>query len=127
VFQTKFKQKNLLEIIQKKFQGYSGEKLNWLKLLSGFKSQLYQFFPGYSCVVDMVWLRYLSGGMGGLYKPAKMVGEVIPDLILSFNIVLSLLLGLRTNSANDRFWGRPKCGGFFSQPLSSSGNLDNGT
>jgi len=48
----------------------------------------------------------------GLYKPAQNGSEVIPDLILSFNIVLSLLLGLRTNSANDRFGKAGNCGVF---------------
>jgi len=67
---------------------------------------------GYGFLVTLI---YELGEWQGFYKPAQNGSEVIPDLILSFNIVLSLLLGLRTNSANDRFWEGRKLWGSFSQ------------
>jgi len=71
------------------------KKLNWLKLLSGFKSQFACFFPGYSCVVDgfLVTLIYELGEWQGFYKPAQNGSEVIPDLILSFQHCLEFIVG----------------------------------
>lgn len=102
------KKQTYLRSFQKKFQGYSGEKLNWLQVTFRLQESVIPgILPwvllcgGYGFLVTLI---YELGEWQGLYKPVKNGSKFIPDLILSFNIVLSLLLGLRTNSANDRFW-----------------------
>ena len=45
-------------------------------------------------------MKQWQGFFGGVAN----VGEDIPNVLLTFNIVLSLLLVFRTNAANERFW-----------------------
>jgi len=105
VFQTKFKQKANLRSFQK-VSGLQWRKIELAKVtLRLQESVIPAILPwvllcsGYGFLVTLIyelgeWQDFINQPNGS---------EVIPDLILSFN-VLSLLLGLRTNSANDRFW-----------------------
>jgi len=92
-FQTKkFKQKQTYLRSFQKFQGYSGEKLNWLKVtLRLQESVIPAILPGSSGYGFLVTLIYELGEWQGLYKPAQNGSEVIPDLILSFQHCLEFI------------------------------------
>lgn len=91
-----------------KFHGYKGEKLNWPQVvLRLHKSITPAILPwvlicgGYGFLVS---LGYTIGGWQDFYKAINTGSKVLPNVLLSLNLVLSLLLVLRTNSANERFW-----------------------
>jgi putative membrane protein len=56
---------------------------------------------GYGFLVSFI---YHFQPWTGLYKAVTTGSEVIPNVFLTLNILLSLLLVFRTNAANERFW-----------------------
>ncbi len=86
-----------------KFHLYTGEQLHWVEVTSRLaKTVILAILP---------WVL-LCGGYGFLVSMLSSFGhlsivndiKVLPNVILSLNIVLSLLLVFRTNTAHERFW-----------------------
>lgn len=86
-----------------KFQIYTGENLNWFQIVLRLK--------GTVIPAILPWVL-LCGGYGFLVSLADRFDylasikqiESLPDIVLYLNIILSLLLVFRTNTAHDRFW-----------------------
>lgn len=86
-----------------KFHIYTNETLNWLQIV--FRLQ------GSVITAILPWVL-LSGAYGFVVSVFEHFGhasifndsKVLPNVVLTFNIVLSLLLVFRTNTAHDRFW-----------------------
>jgi ion channel-forming bestrophin family protein len=98
--------KKLVELrsLQGKFSIYTGEKLHWLQVsLRLAKTVLHGIFPwilvcgGYGFLISV--LNYY-----GIVPSSLSDNKVIPSVVLCLNIVLSLLLIFRTNTAHERFW-----------------------
>ncbi|WP_082209725.1 bestrophin family protein [Fischerella sp. PCC 9605] len=88
---------------QEKFRIYTGEKLHWHQVILRLK--------GTVIPAVLPWML-LCGGYAFLVSVAEYFGYLsslrdiksLPNVILSLNIVLSLLLAFRTNTAHERFW-----------------------
>ncbi len=88
-----------------KFHIYTGEKLQWFQVIFKLKiSVIEAILPwvilcgGYGLVVSIL------SSFGLLANVTNFDSKVLPQVIITLNIVLSLLLAFRTNSAHDRFW-----------------------
>ena len=88
---------------KQKFYDYTGEKLNWFSLILRLQGSVIPtilpwiaFFGIYSFAIALLYYHKIH------IRFPKIDG--IPNLILSFNLVLSLLLIFRTNTGYDRFW-----------------------
>ncbi len=101
---SKQKQKHRgLRSFREKFQLYTGERLHWLQVISRLAETM---IPAI-----LPWVL-LCGGYGFFvsilsnFKHLSIVSDikVLPNVVLCLNIVLSLLLVFRTNTAHDRFW-----------------------
>lgn len=103
-----FPKRSLAQIVNarsfgEKFQIYTGEKLTPIKIILRLKGTV---IPGI-----LPWVL-LCGGYGLLISVVDHFGDLssfkeiksLPNVILSLNIVLSLLLVFRTNTAHERFW-----------------------
>ncbi|MFQ4141822.1 bestrophin family protein [Chlorogloeopsis sp. ULAP02] len=97
------KETTTLRSFKSKFHIYTGEQLHWLQVVFKLKFSVFQpILPwvllcfGYSCLISL--LHHF-----GFFTFIEL-SKVLPQVILSLNIVLSLLLAFRTNSAHDRFW-----------------------
>lgn len=102
--QTTFpKKKHGLRSFRSKFHLYTGEQLHWLEVTLRL--------VGTVIPAILPWVL-LCGGYGFLVSMLNNFGhlsvvndsKVLSNVILSLNIVLSLLLVFRTNTAHDRFW-----------------------
>lgn len=89
-----------------KYQGYTGRHLAWFQVIAQLiKSVLPAVLPyvavcgGYAFVVSLLHFFHAE-----LITKFINDSKVLPNVILSFNIILSLLLVFRTNSAHERFW-----------------------
>lgn len=88
---------------KEKFKIYTGEQLNWRQVILRLAASV---MPG---ILPPV---FLCAGYGFLISLAHNFGhlslikdsKVLPNVIISLNIVLSLLLVFRTNTAHERFW-----------------------
>lgn len=87
-----------------KFEDYSGEKLHWLQIVLRLQGSVITpilpwllFFSGYGFLIAL--LDYHK-----LHIPLPKIGKSVPNLVLSFNLILSLLLVFRTNTAYERYW-----------------------
>jgi ion channel-forming bestrophin family protein len=89
--------------VGEKFQIYTGEKLHWFQVILLLKRSV---IPGI-----LHWV-ILCGGYGFLisvldhfeYLPNLTGIKSLPNILISLNVVLSLLLVFRTNTAHERFW-----------------------
>jgi ion channel-forming bestrophin family protein len=92
-----------LRSFRSKFHLYTGEHLHWLEVTLRLAETVT------SAILPWV---LLCGGYGFLVSILNNTGhlsivndsKVLPHVILSLNIVLSLLLVFRTNTAHERFW-----------------------
>ncbi|CAA9578329.1 probable membrane protein STY1534 [uncultured Synechococcales cyanobacterium] len=89
-----------------KYQGYTGKDLSWPQVVAQLiKSVLPAILPytlvcgGYAFAVSLLHFFHAE-----FISKVISDSKVLPNVILSFNIILSLLLVFRTNSAHDRFW-----------------------
>ncbi len=87
-----------------KFHNHTNEKLNWFQIILRLQTSnitniipWITFFSGYSIVI--VLLDYHEKQ---LLLPKITAG--VPNIVLSFNLILSLLLVFRVNAAYDRYW-----------------------
>ena len=87
-----------------KFQIYTNETLNWFQVILRLQ--------GTVIPAILPWVL-LCGGYGFLVSlayemklpvPFMQVSKVLPNVVMTFNIILSLLLVFRTNTAHERFW-----------------------
>jgi ion channel-forming bestrophin family protein len=92
-----------LRSFKEKFRLYTGQELNW------FQVTLHLAGTVISAIIPWV---LLCGAYGFIVSLVSHFGhlsifrdsKVLPNVVLSLNIVLSLLLVFRTNTAHERFW-----------------------
>lgn len=104
--QRKFstKKSKSLRSWQQKFHDYTGERLHWL--------QITLLLQGSIIATIIPWIAFFTfyGFLIALldfhdrHIPLPKITDGFPDVIRSFNIILSLLLIFRINAANDRYW-----------------------
>ncbi len=89
---------------KQKFHSHTGERLNWFQIILRLQSSnlasiipWVAFSTGYSLIIAL-----LDYDEKHLSLPKISAG--VPNIILSFNLVLSLLLVFRVNAAYDRYW-----------------------
>ena len=96
---------------REKFQNYTGESLHCLQVILRLKGSVIRGI--------LPWML-LCGGYALLISVANHFGYLsglkeitaLPKIVITLNIVLSLLLAFRTNTAHQRFWeGRKLWGG----------------
>ncbi len=99
----KSKKHSYFRSFQEKFKLYTGETLHWKEVISRLVSSVI------SAILPWVILTFAYGftvsslhqfGHLSVFRDSK----VLPNVVLSLNIVLSLLLVFRTNTAHERFW-----------------------
>lgn len=110
-----YKTRTHLRSFKKKFHIYSGEQLNWIQVILRLQESVIPAILPWVLLCGvygfLVSFLYYLGEWSGLYKAATDGNKGIPNIFLSLNIVLSLLLVFRTNSANERFWESRKLWG----------------
>lgn len=86
-----------------KFHAYKGEEMSLFKVVLRLQGSVITailpsvlFFSGYGFLISFLYYHRIH-----LALP-KING--VPNIVLTFNLVLSLLLIFRTNTAYDRFW-----------------------
>ena len=89
---------------KQKFHIHTGEKLNWFQIILRLQGSIFPniipwiaFFAGYSLII--VLLDYHEK-----HLPLPKISAGVPNIILSLNLILSLLLVFRLNAAYDRYW-----------------------
>jgi putative membrane protein len=93
-----------------KFQIYTNETLNWFQVVFRIQSSVIPaILPWVLLCGNYGFLVSLFHHFGklSLFNDTK----VLPNVVLTFNIVLSLLLVFRTNTAHERFWEARKLWG----------------
>lgn len=123
-YQARTIKKNLgLRTWKVKFRNYTGERAYWIQIVSRLQGSVLKailpwmlFFGVYSFLIAL--LEYHE-----LHIPLPKISSGVPNIVLSFNLVLSLLLIFRTNTAHDRFWEGRKLWGSL---VNTSRNLANG-
>lgn len=93
----------VLRSFREKFRLYSGEQLHWLQVVLRLGGTLLPAIlpwvllcSGYGLSVSIInYFGHLS-----IVTDSK----ILPNVVVCLNIVLSLLLVFRTNTAHDRFW-----------------------
>ncbi len=87
-----------------KFQIYTNESLNWLQIVLRLQGTV---IPA---ILPSIILCGAYGFLVSLAYDMKLplsfpqVSKVLPNVVVTFNIILSLLLVFRTNTAHERFW-----------------------
>ena len=103
-----FYKKPHLRSFKAKFHGYQGETLNWFQVVLRLHRSITPAILPWVLICGvygfLISLGYYVGGWQDFYKAINNGSKVLPNVILSLNLVLSLLLVFRTNSANERFW-----------------------
>lgn len=123
-YQARTTKKNLsLRSWRVKFRGYTGERTHWLQIVLKLQGTVTKaifpwilFFSTYSFLIAL--LEYHE-----LHISLPKIGSGVPNIVLSFNLILSLLLVFRINTAYDRFWEGRKLWGSL---VNTSRNLVNG-
>lgn len=100
---TTQRKKNPRQSFRDKFHIYTGESLHWLEIVLRLKG------PVLPAILPWV---LLCGGYGILISVADHLGYLaglnelksLPQVVISLNVVLGLLLAFRTNTAHERFW-----------------------
>ncbi len=89
---------------REKFQTYTGEKLNWFQVILRLKRSVIRgILPGIAiCSLYALLITLLDRQFTDLLNLEQI--QSLPKLIVTLNIVLSLLLAFRTNTAHQRFW-----------------------
>jgi putative membrane protein len=99
----KFSRKASHRSFGEKFHSYRGEKLNWLQVILRLKGPVISgvlpwvgLCTAYSAIIAL--LDYVG------YLPNVGANKSLSNIVISLNVVLSLLLVFRTNTAHERFW-----------------------
>lgn len=108
--QTLAQKISLLRSWEQKFYDYHGEPLHWFQVVVMLQGSIAKnifpwiaFFGAYGFFISLLYAHRIHISF------PKTSG--ITNIVLSFNLVLSLLLIFRTNSANERFWEARKLWG----------------
>ncbi len=95
---------------EQKFSDYHGKPLHWLQVVVKLQGSIAKnilpwivFFSAYGFLISLLYAHRI-------HIPFPKIGG-ITNIVLSFNLVLSLLLIFRTNTANERFWEARKLWG----------------
>ena len=103
-----FYKKPHLRSFKAKFHGYQGETLNWFQVVLRLHRSITPAILPWVLICGaygfLVSLGYYAGGWQDFYKAINNGSKVLPNVILSLNLVLILLLFFLTNSANELFW-----------------------
>ncbi|WP_373530715.1 bestrophin family protein [Nostoc sp.] len=117
------KKSNYLRSWKQKYHDYSGKRLNWFQVILLLQGSIIVniipwigFFSVYSLIISL--LEYHEK-----HIPLPRISNGLPNIVLSFNLVLSLLLIFRTNAANERHWEGRKLWGVL---VNTSRNLGRG-
>ncbi len=101
---TRHQKNKSLKSWTQKFYGYTDEKLHWVQVVLRLQTSIILsiipwifFFSAYGFLVSL--LEYHEA-----HIPLPKIGAGVPNIVLSFNLILSLLLIFRTNTAYERFW-----------------------
>ena len=93
---------------EKKFRDHTGKNHNRFQIILLLQGSVVTsiipwiiFFTGYGFLIS--WLEYHKNHLEN-HLALPNITNAVPSLILSFNLILSLLLIFRTNAANDRYW-----------------------
>lgn len=93
-----------LRSFREKFQIYTGEQLHWLQVTQRLLiSVIHGILPWViACGSYGLLISVLDhyGKLPAFFGDSK----IIQNVVISFNVILSLLLVFRTNTAHDRFW-----------------------
>lgn len=105
----KEKQRSVIKLrsLGGKFQGYrGGEQLPWIRVISQIAGSVIPailpwglWFGGYGFFVSVLHFIHPE-----VVNAVLTDTKVLQNVILSFNVILSVLLVFRTNSAHERFW-----------------------
>ena len=89
---------------KKKFQDHTGKKRSVLQLVWLLQGSVITsvipwilFFTAYGFLIYL--LKYYQ-----IFSFSTQATDIVQNIVLSFNLILSLLLIFRTNSANERYW-----------------------
>jgi putative membrane protein len=86
-----------------KFRIYRGEKLNWFQVVLQLKGPVLSgVLPWVGLCTAYSTLLALLNHFG--YLPEFGANKSLSNIVISLNVVLSLLLVFRTNTAHERFW-----------------------
>lgn len=108
-WQSRFRKQSVVQdsinsrSFKEKFKIYTGEQLNWRQVILRLAGSVIPgILPSVLLCAGYGFLISLANNFGhlSLIKDSK----VLPNVILSLNVVLSLLLVFRTNTAHERFW-----------------------
>jgi|UPI0005851B98 ion channel-forming bestrophin family protein len=101
---ARFKKNTSLRSWKRKFHEYTGEKLTFFQVIFRLQGSVIKsiipwllFFSGYSFFIAL--LEYHDK-----HIPLPKISSGVPNVVLSLNLILSLLLIFRTNTAHERFW-----------------------
>lgn len=109
---------------QQKFKTHTGKNHNLLEIILLLQGSVITsiipwiiFFTGYGFLIS--WLENQEN-----HFSIPHISDAVPSLILSFNLILSLLLIFRTNATNDRYWeGRKLWGALVNAVRNLSRNI----
>jgi ion channel-forming bestrophin family protein len=109
---------------EQKFRNHTGKNHNRFQIILLLQGSVVTsiipwiiFFAGYGFLIS--WLESHEK-----YFSLPQISGAVPSLILSFNLILSLLLIFRTNAANDRYWeGRKLWGALVNAVRNLSRNI----
>jgi ion channel-forming bestrophin family protein len=89
--------------LKEKFKLYTGETLHWKEVTFRLASTVVLAILPWvilTCTYGFIVSSLYQFGHISIFRDSK----VLPNVVLSLNIVLSLLLAFRTNTAHERFW-----------------------
>lgn len=87
-----------------KFNIYTNETLNWLQVVLRLQGSVIPAVLPWVIACGIYGLLISWGYDQKMIVPFPELSKVLPHVVVSFNIVVSLLLAFRTNTAHDRFW-----------------------
>jgi putative membrane protein len=89
--------------LKQKFHIYTGDHLHWVQIIFHLKwTVLVGIIPWVLLCSGYGFLISLAHHFGYLSKISEI--KSLPNVVISLNIILSLLLAFRTNTAHERFW-----------------------
>jgi ion channel-forming bestrophin family protein len=100
---NKPKKHSYFRSLKEKFKLYTGETLNWKDVTFRLAISVFSAILPWvilACIYGFIVSCISQFGHRSIFHDSK----VLPHVVLSLNIVLSLLLVFRTNTAHERFW-----------------------
>lgn len=94
-----------------KFQIYTNERLNFLQVIFRLQGSVFLAVLPWAILCGSYGFTISLLYEAKLILPLPEVSKALPNVVVSFNIILSLLLVFRTNTAHERFWEARKLWG----------------